>query len=125
MATVIYSSLGDLERDMRTIGTEFKPRMAEAVRDTAKDGNKAATRLAQRSEGAHGKYYHRAFSVERRSPLEYEWGPDASMPQGGMSFEGGSRNQPPHHDIAQAADIFGANDLALRADRVLDKLFWP
>ena len=125
MSTRIYHSIDELERDMRTITTTFKPRMAEQVRETAKDGNSAGRRLARRSAGKHGKHYFKAFGVERLTPLSYEWGPDADMPQGDMSFERGSRNQPPHHDIAQAADLHGAGDLARRANRVLDRLFWP
>lgn len=126
MPTRIVHSLADLERDLRTIATTFKPRAAEQVRDVAQDGNKAGRRLARRSAGKHGKHYFKAFSVERRQALSYEWGPDADMPQGGMSFERGSRNQPPHHDIAQAADQHGAPDLSRRVNRlVLDRLFWP
>ena len=125
MATRIYHSLDDLERDMKTIATTFKPRAAEQVRDVARDGNKVARRLARRSAGAHGKHYFKAMSTERQTPLSWEYGPDAAMPQGGMSFEHGSRNQPPHHDLAKSADIHGANDLAARMDRVLDRLFWP
>lgn len=125
MPTRIVHSLADLERDMRTITTTFAPRMAEQVRDVAKDGNREGRRLARRSAGKHGKHYPRAFSAERRTPLSWEWGPDAEMPQGDMSFERGSRNQPPHHDIAQAADQHGAADLHIRARFVLDRLFWP
>lgn len=125
MEIVVHSSIGALARDMRTVAVEFKPRMAVEVKGVANDGNKAAKRLAQRSAGSHGKHYHNAFTVERRTPLSYEWGPDASMPQGGMSFEHGSRNQPPHLDIAQGADLHGADDLQRRAQRVLDRLFWP
>jgi hypothetical protein len=125
MGTHIVHSLDDLERDMREIATTFKPRMAGEVRDVAKDGNTAARRLARRSAGKHGKHYFKAFSAERRTPLSWEWGPDSAMPQGGMSFERGSRNQPPHHDLAQAADQHGAADLARRANHVLDRLFWP
>lgn len=127
MPTAIFHSLADLERDMRTITTTFKPRMAEQVRDVAKDGNRAARRLARRSAGKHGKHYFKAFTAERRTPLAWEWGADASMPQGGMSpgFEHGSRNSPPHHDHAKGADMHGAPDLARRAGRVLDRLFWP
>ncbi|MGZ5422634.1 MAG: hypothetical protein ACXWDF_10720 [Aeromicrobium sp.] len=127
MATRIYHSLDELERDMRTVTTTFKPRMAEQVRDVALDGNRAGRRSARRTAGAHGKHYFKAFGVERLTPLSYEWGPDAEHPggQGGMSFERGSRNQKPHHDIAHAADVHGAPDLARRANRVLDRLFWP
>ena len=125
MATRIYHTLDDLERDLKTVAVSFKPRAAEQVRDVARDGNKAGRHNARRSSGAHGKHYPKAFSAERITPLSWEWGPDAAKPQGGMSFERGSRNQPPHHDIARAADIHGANDLAARMNIVLDRLFWP
>lgn len=125
MATAIYHSLEALERDMRTITTTFKPRVAVEVRDVAKDGTRSARRLARRSAGAHGRHYFKAITAERHNPLEWEYGPDSAMPQGGMSFERGSRNQPPHHDLAKSADQHGAPDLARRAGRVLDRLFWP
>jgi hypothetical protein len=47
------------------------------------------------------------------------------MPQGDMSFERGSRNQPPHHDIAQAVDQHGADELARKVRGELDGIFWP
>lgn len=125
MGTRIVHSLGDLESDLRTIATTFKARAAVGVRDVARDGNREARRLARRSAGSHGKHYFKAFSAERRTPLSWEWGPDSAMPQGGMSFERGSRNQPPHHDIAQGADLHGADELARRTRSVLDDLFWP
>lgn len=125
MPTRIVHSLDEFERDMRTVATTFKPRMAEQVREVSRDGNKAARRLARRSAGAHGRHYFKAFTEEAVTPLQRVWGPDADMPQGGMSFERGSRNSPPHHDLAQAADQHGAPDLARRAGRVLDGLFWP
>lgn len=126
MATRIVHSLGELERDMRTITTTFKPRAAAQVRDVSRDGNRTAKRHARRSSGTHGKHYPKAFTEEAITPLQRVWGPDADMPQGDMSFERGSRNQPPHHDIAKAADQHGAHDLARRVNRlVLDRLFWP
>ena len=57
--------------------------------------------------GRHGKHYPKSITFETRSvgPLhvEAEVGPDASMKQGGMSFEFGSRNQPPHLSGQKAA----------------------
>ena len=125
MSTRIYHTLDDLEADLRTIATTFKPRAAAEVRDVARDGNKAGKRLAKVSAGAHGKHYHKAFSAEALTPLMWEWGPDSAMPQGGMSFEHGSRNQPPHLDLAKAADVHGADDLQRRIGITLDRLFWP
>lgn len=125
MPTRITHSLDGLERDMKRNAVEFKPRAAAQVGEVTTDGNKMGKRLAKRSAGTHGKHYHKAFTTERHTPLKREWGPDASMPQGGMSFERGSRNQPPHHDIAQGADRHGADDLQRRVNRlVLDRLFW-
>lgn len=81
--------------------------VADVVQDTAKRGNTLAKTYARQSAGAHGKLYHRAFSAESSGLLGLTWvyGPDASMPQGGMSFERGSRNQPPHMDLARSADV--------------------
>lgn len=127
MGVHIVHSLADLERDLRTVTREFKPQAARAVRDVATDGNRAGARFARRSAGRHGKHYHKAFSAERfaGSSLTWVWGPDAGMPQGGMSFERGSRNQPPHHDIAKGADLHGAPQLAVKAHGIFDRLFWP
>lgn len=125
MGVHVVHSLGDLERDLREVATEFKPLAARQVADVAKAGNTEARRFARRSAGRHGKHYPKAITAERRTPLRWEWGPDSAMPQGDMSFERGSRNQPPHHDLAQAADMHGAGDLSLRIQRrVLDRLFW-
>lgn len=122
----VYTTLGDLERDLKIIATEFKPKASRQVRVVAVDGNQAGKNNARRTAGDHGKHYPKAFSVERLSPLSYEWGPDSAMPQGGMSFEEGSRNQPPHHDIAKAADLHGAPDLGNRIQHVVfPELFWP
>jgi hypothetical protein len=125
MGVRVYTTLGDLERDLKIIATEFKPRAARDVRDVAQDGNRAGKANAQRTAPTHGKHYPKAFSAERRGILEWEWGPDAGMPQGGMSFENGSRNQPPHKDIAKAADLHGAGALERKVDRTIDGLFWP
>ena len=79
MATRIYHTLDDLERDLKTVAVSFKPRAAEQVRDVAKDGNKVARRLARKSAGAHGKHYHKAFGTERQTPLSWEYGPDSGV----------------------------------------------
>jgi hypothetical protein len=41
-----------------------------------------------------------------------------------MSFEGGSRNQPPHNDLAKSADIMGPK-LELKVNLLPDRWFWP
>lgn len=120
----IYSTLGDLERDMKRIAAEFKPRAAVRVGEVARDGNRTAKRLAKRSAGKHGKHYSNAITLEGHGSLSYEYGPEAGLPQGGMSFEHGSRNQPPHLDLAKSADLHGAGELARKIDDVIDGLFW-
>lgn len=121
-----YTTLADLERDCRTIAAEFKPKAAESVRDVAKDGNNAGKANARRTGGKHARKYAGTFSAERKGPLSYEWGPRASG-QGELVhvLERGSRNNPPHHDVAKAADLFGANALERKIDGVMDDLFWP
>jgi hypothetical protein len=52
-----------------------------------------------------------------------EYGPDIARPQGGMSFEYGSRNQPPHLDLARSADLIGPSTVG-EVGRMVDRLFW-
>lgn len=78
---------------------------------SAREGNKIAKSFARSSAGRHGKHYPNAFTAEMKVALltlfVAEYGPDAAMPQGGMSFERGSRNQPPHLDLAKSSDLAG------------------
>lgn len=83
----------------------LRPKLAGAVRDSARKGTTAARGYAKVSAGAHGKHYHKAITAEPHGPLAYEYGPDSARPQGGMSFDGGSRNQPPHNDLAKSLDL--------------------
>jgi hypothetical protein len=120
----VTHSIGDLASDLRTIAVEAKPTMARTIADEARLGNELAKGFARKSAGAHGKHYPNAFSVERTGLLQYEYGPDSAMPQGGMSFEFGSRNQKPHLDLWKSVDIihtrFGEAVLSN-----VDSLFWP
>lgn len=122
-----YTTLGDLERDFRIIATEFKPLAAGEVKDVAYDGLNAGKRFARASSGTHARKYAGKFTAERKGVLSYEWGPLASG-QGELVhvLERGSKNNPPHHDIAKAADIHGAATLGNRIQYVVfAKLFWP
>ncbi|HET7689331.1 MAG TPA: hypothetical protein VFK41_03065 [Nocardioidaceae bacterium] len=103
------------------------------VHDNAKDGRDIAKTFARESAGDHGKLYHRAITLGRAetsgfepvfaSPgLAWEFGPEADRPQGGMSFEWGSRNQKPHLDLNRAADVVGpemGRDVVRLAARLL------
>lgn len=114
-------TLDRLPDDIREHSREVARVGARTVRDVARDGNRMGRRLARKSAGAHGRHYFKSFTAERRSRFMWEWGPDASMLQGSMAegFEHGSINQPAHHDVAQAADKHGANDMLARLKRDL------
>lgn len=122
--TCEHSGITDLAADLAKIAVEAKPAMAHAVQRNAYLGNGLAKGFAKKSAGKHGKHYPNAFSVERTGVLRWEYGPDSAMPQGGMSFEYGSRNQPPHMDLNKSADIIATKF----GPDVLDAvggLFWP
>lgn len=74
----------------------------ETARDLRDEWRKNATETA----GEHGKLYPKSVTFDMRvsSSIVAEIGPDPSMPQGGMSFEFGSDNQPPHLDGQFATD---------------------
>ena len=60
---------------------------------------------ARMSSGKHGIHYPDAISAELVFDLggvAVDIGPESGKPQGGMSFEHGSRNQPPHLDGLKA-----------------------
>lgn len=123
MRVTVTHTIGDLSDDLRAIAVEGPADLGRAVRRNIKTGNLAAKTSARITAGAHGKHYHRAFTAEMTGPLTGEYGPDAARPQGGMSFENGSRNQRPHRDLARSAP--GAGDRLLRdMNDVLDRWFW-
>lgn len=117
-----HHTLEDLERDFVGSATGFARRAPQAVRRTASEGQRSARRHAKRRSGAHGAHYPNAITLERLTLLAYEYGPDASKKQGNMSFEDGSRNQPPHLDIAQSTD--GLNPLLARRMQVVVRETW-
>lgn len=122
MISVVHS-IDQLAADLAEIPVRAARELPNTVRDVAEDGNRIAKALAKESAGEHGKHYHKAFGVEKTGPLAYEYGPDAAMRQGGMSFEGGSINQPPHNDLAQSADQI-AEVLPARVNETVAGWFW-
>lgn len=126
----VVHDIGDLANDMVAISKRVRPEMREVVRDCITEGNRVAKANAKRTAGVHGKHYHRAFSASMHrglglfgNAISGEYGPDASKPQGGMSFERGSRNQPPHNDLAKSADLIGAR-LELKVGLRVNGWFW-
>ena len=127
----VTTTTDDLEADLRYIATHARADMRDTVKDGIRAGNSLAKDFAKKSAGEHGKLYHRAFTTEMRAgfglfgnTISGEYGPDSSRPQGGMSFEFGSRNQPPHLDLARSADIIGPS-FAQEVRALPDKWFWP
>ena len=93
-------------------------------------GNAVAKNTGRRTAGRRGKVYPRACTWEASSFAGFggaaysaEYGPDSARPQGGMSFEFGSRNQPPHLDLAKSADLIGPV-MAKEAGDMIDGWFW-
>lgn len=124
MGIRVTHTIDDLANDLRTVAVEVAPTISRTVGEEARLGNELARGFARRSAGSHGKHYPNAFSVERVGAMAWEYGPDAAMPQGGMSFEFGSRNQPPHLDLARSADIVGER-LGGAVLNAVGDLFWP
>lgn len=123
MTVRVTHTLAGLDRDMRALPVKAVRETAKVVRANAVEGNRRAKAFAQASAGAHGKHYHRAFTAEALSATTWEYGPDASKPQGGMSFEYGSRNQRPHLDLNRSADVQGVK-LGESVRDLLNNLFW-
>lgn len=101
----VTGGFGDLERDLRESPKKVTRGVAKALGKNAREGNRLAKSIARDSAGTHGKHYPDAFSAEAIEPLVWEYGPDSAMPQGGMSFNEGSRNQPPHNDLEKSMDV--------------------
>lgn len=72
---------------------------AEQLRNQWRDNARATGRR-------HATHYVQAITAEQipaSDGIAWEIGPDSAMKQGGMSFEFGSVNQPPHLDGMRAA----------------------
>lgn len=130
MSVHVTSTLAGLERDLRDIAPKAKTEFRGVVRDAVKAGNTVAKDFARQSAGRHGKRYPAAFTSQMNTggglfgnTYSGEYGPDIARPQGGMSFEWGSRNQKPHLDLNRSADLL-AYQMPSHVRAVLDELFW-
>lgn len=134
MRISVHHNLEDLEADFRTIARRAPGEFRGVVRDGLRAGNMLAKDFARQSERAHAKYYHAAFTTDLYAMGRFsggvnshagEYGPVA-IGQGNLApiLEGGSRNNPPHNDLAKSADIIGPAFVRSVRD-VLDDLFWP
>jgi hypothetical protein len=127
----VSHSIGRLAADVADIPARARIDMRDTTREGVRTGNSVAVGNAKRSAGKHGKHYHKALSWEMRPTfsgfgttiISGEYGPDIAKPQGGMSFETGSRNQKPHLDLARSADIIGPA-FAGEVRQLPDRWFW-
>jgi hypothetical protein len=128
MRVRVTEHLGDLIATFEKAAVDGPVKFRGVVKEGIRVGNIVAKDFARESAGAHGKLYHRAFSAEMHrggAPHVYsgEYGPNPALPQGGMSFEWGSRNQPPHQDLNKSADIIGPAMVRETRDAV-QELLW-
>jgi hypothetical protein len=73
---------------------------------------------AEATSGEHGVHYPASISAELVfdvGGVSVDVGPESGKPQGGMSFEFGSRNQPPHLDGLRAMTF-----VEPRVERIVD-----
>ena len=113
----VIGGVADLARDQRDIAVRARADMIGVVREGINTGRSVAKDIAKRSAGSHGgvaggkvQPYVKSITAEMTlhgalGLIAGEWGPDESLPQGDMSWENGSRNQPPHRDIARSGDM--------------------
>jgi hypothetical protein len=113
MATVRVgnSNLNDLAGDLRGVSSDVKRKMPGVVKDAAQRGNRNARAFASEQHTMFSEVdadYPASFTVERRGPLSYEYGPDSALPQGSKSpgYEHGSINQASaHRNLDRSVDI--------------------
>lgn len=103
------SDLYSLSRDLGKIGAKATSVMYGVLREGATDVRDTWKRNARLTSGEHGKRYPDSITMDARvgTSIGFEIGPDPRLPQGGMSFENGSVNQPPHLDGLRAVEEVG------------------
>lgn len=110
-ARVFNSNLNDLANDLRGVGTDVRRKMPDVVRDAARRGNRNARAFASEEHTMFSdvdEEYPFSFTVERVGALAFEYGPDASLPEGSKApgYEWGSVNQAsPHRNLDRSRDI--------------------
>jgi hypothetical protein len=126
-----HSGITDLAGDLDKMTAEAPVELARTVRADAIEGNRIARAFASEQHSMHSDIdvpYQESFEAEEVGPHSWTYGPiDDGIPHGGSQatgYELGSRNQPPHLDLARSVDIIGpqfADDIGETAV----SLFWP
>jgi hypothetical protein len=115
---VSASEIFDLARDFGKAPAKVASGLFDAYRGAGEGFRDDWRHNATATAGEHGKHYPNAITTEMKFAgfaIEVETGPERGMKQGGMSFEFGSRNQPPHLDGLRAMPLAAA-----RLDRLAD-----
>lgn len=104
--TIDARELYALSRDLSKIGATATASMFGVFKEAGDDLKNAWRENARATSGVHGKHYPDSITADMKvsTNIEVEVGPDPRLRQGGMSFEYGSVNQPPHLDGQRAAD---------------------
>lgn len=104
MSGSVTSNARQVAADLGKINGKAFRNVAIAVQLAGKWVERDWKANASQTAGAHGKHYPDSIKAEKTGALESTIEPDESMKQGAMSFEYGSRNQPPHLDGLRAFD---------------------
>lgn len=109
-ARVSNADLSGLASDLRQVGTSVNRRMPGVVREAARRGNRNARGFASEQHTMFSDVdadYAPSFTVERVSPLVYEYGPeDRGEGSKAEGYEMGSVNQAsPHRNLDRSVDI--------------------
>lgn len=106
MSSVSITTTGaTVAAEFARIGPRVTRRLIMVVAEAAADVRDEWRANATETAGAHGVHYPRSIRSFPEGPLSALIHPAEGMKQSGMSFEFGSRNQPPHLDGQRALDI--------------------
>lgn len=131
MSIRVTHSIDDLADDMRGIAVRSPGDMKDVVRQGIKAGNMVAKDLARESSRKHAKLYPGTFTANMYrggglfgNTYSGEYGPEPRG-QGNLAgiLENGSRNNPPHLNLARSADLIGPS-FAQEVRALPDKWFW-
>jgi hypothetical protein len=133
MPTVrVEHGIGDLTNDLIQIPARFYRGGRQVVTAAASDGGRTARRTARWTAGRHAKLYPKAITWDRATTysgfgggeIKAEFGP-VMIGQGLLAdyLENGSRNNPPHNDLANAQDLIRPS-FHRGVDHLLTDLFW-
>lgn len=98
--------LAALSVDLGKTGVRLTGQLQKVFVEAGDDLVKTWASNARETSGEHGRHYPDSIDKDLliSRDIVVEVGPNPAKPQGGMSFEYGSVNQPPHLDGQRAAD---------------------